>query len=283
MIELRNLIYEYHYSGTTRVWCNHPSNLMYESAIAEDSSNPWVDDLGFWKDRIGIRPRRNTNTNWLKSISSLHLVCKAIHEEVRRYLYCNQSFWFNGYKAIHGFSLFVPLENRRWITDIALFWELYGHSRDTKHEIYRTRNIRALEHTVDCIVRSMPNLRKLSVSVLVDRLDRDLDDWSFRNPFFTALLRFRQLKKLQVVTIKISYYCRPNLERQYTEFGTALERHIMGYCEPCAIEPFRNWCCDVPFWASTMNSGRGPDFKWVNEDHAVETCQKCCRLTISYT
>src|ERR1700761_2697153 len=128
----------------------------------------------------------------------------------------------------------------------------------------------------------MPKLRKLSVSVLVDRLDRDLDDWSFRNPFFTALLRFRQLKKLQVVTIKISYYCRPNLERQYTEFGTALERYIMGYCEPCAIEPFRNWCFDVPFWASTMNSGRGPDFKWVNEDYAMETCPECCKLTISY-
>jgi hypothetical protein len=255
---------------------------MYESAIFENSSDPWIDDLGFWKGRLGTRKRRQTDTNWLKSASSLHLVCKSIHEEVRKYLYHSKSFWFNGAKSVLSFSHFIPFENKLWISDIALFWELYGHSRDPKHEINRIRNVTGLGRTVECIIENMPNLQRLSVSVLVDRLDRELDDWSFRNPFFAAILRFRQLKKLEVIGIKILYYCRPNLERQYKDFGTALERYIMGCCERCSIEPFRNWCKKVPFWASTMNGGRGPDFRWVDEGENRSTCLRCCKkVTLS--
>lgn len=79
-------------------------------------------------------------TNWLSSLYALSLVCKQVHLETTKFLYCKTIFIFDAPKRMHSFFGVVSSTSLQNIKRLHLHYNTYGHPQRTDHQVWQDKH-----------------------------------------------------------------------------------------------------------------------------------------------
>ncbi|EUC44532.1 hypothetical protein COCMIDRAFT_27146 [Bipolaris oryzae ATCC 44560] len=129
-------------------------------------------------------------TNWLSSLYALSLVCKQVHLETTKFLYCKTVFIFDAPKRMHSFFGVVSSASLQNITKLHLHYNTYGHPQRTDHQVWQDKHTQSWSKACKAASKKLSNLQQLQIWV---RIHDCAPKFSLREKWIKPLLQFRRL------------------------------------------------------------------------------------------
>ncbi|XP_014555684.1 hypothetical protein COCVIDRAFT_101610 [Bipolaris victoriae FI3] len=129
-------------------------------------------------------------TNWLSSLYALSLVCKQVHLETTKFLYCKTVFIFDAPKRMNSFFGVVSSTSLQNITKLHLHYNTYGHPQRTDHQVWQDKHTHSWSKACKTASKKLINLQQLQIWV---QLHDSAPKFSLREKWIKPLLQFRRL------------------------------------------------------------------------------------------